>query len=623
MKRIIQCLLFVLLTSGVEAKQVEQAKAHKVASNFASGCIANGLRSASDIQLVYTAIDTSGTYLRSAKNPLFYVYNVAGDGGFVMVAGDDKITPILAYSDKTGFKTESMPDNIKNWLRFYEEQIAWAVNEDYEATNEIVQEWDSLSAGKVYNATAKVNLSTALWDQYEPYNDLCPTYKSKKTAAGCVATSMGILMKYHKWPTRGKGSNSYQTTTNETSISEKFSIEYDWSNMLDEYLVNKSGTPLWNQKQGSAVANLVYHAGVAVFMDYGVESSGAITWDAVDAFINNFSYDKGMYLALRDLYTTQEWNDLLKKELDAGRPLLFGGLTSKNEGHQFIIDGYNSSNYFYINWGWSGYANGFYKLSVLEPNIIGTSIGPAGSGFTIDQDVVIGLQKAKTGSTANHEFYFLKPGEWGIKKLSIETGISANVDVIKSHEPFTLYYSYILDYGMREFNGLLGLYLVDSKGNRKSALDLSEVAFKAGWAYGDTEGTTLTITDEVKEGDKIKLFYSSDKKTWKPVRGRSDVVMELPVVKGAPVANEQLSGAQKGITVSPTLATSHINIQVSNGDPLRSVKLYNLSGQLVKSQTYSNVETTGSMSIENVASGIYIVLVETTNGTEKFKIVKE
>ena len=141
--------------------------------------------------------------------------------------------------------------------------------------------------------------------------------------------------------------------------------------MLDTYVRNN-----WTQAQGDAVATLVFHSGAAALMNYKSDESGAWGSDAVEAFINNFGYDKGTYLVCRDFYTTEEWDALLQNELKANRPLLYGGATKDVEGedragHQFIIDGYapgeNTACYYHVNWGWNGAINGYFLLDALDP----------------------------------------------------------------------------------------------------------------------------------------------------------------------------------------------------------------------------------------------------------------
>src|SRR5690606_8902629 len=53
-------------------------------------------------------------------------------------------------------------------------------------------------------------------------------------------------------------------------------------------------------------------------------------------------------------------------ELDMGRPLIYHAISAvRNDG--FILDGYQSEDYFHINWGWGGDRNGHYLLNKINP----------------------------------------------------------------------------------------------------------------------------------------------------------------------------------------------------------------------------------------------------------------
>lgn len=616
--KLVLSFLFLFIICHLSAESVDQIKARQVAQNFISSHTSSLLRNSMDLQLVYTAMEKDTiTGLRSfSGNTLFYIYNVANNNGFVIVSGDDNINPILGYSDKGYFKIERMPSNLDNWLSFYKQEIIYALKSDYSASNEIKQQWNSLLNGTISTKAENVLFPTALWDQTEPYNNLCPKDSGKISLAGCVATSMGIIMKYYQWPLQGKGSNSYKTYTKKTSISADFNVSYNWNNMLDVYANNNGGSPNWNNLQAQAVSTLIYHAGVASYMDYGLKESGANQWNAVHAFINNFSYDKGMYLAYRNLYTINEWNSLIRKELDEGRLVFYGGSAKNGVGHQFVIDGYDPENYFHVNWGWSGIGNGYYLLSSLAPIEQGTSLIDDESGFTIEQDAVIGLQKAKRGSLVNHEFYFIEEDDFDIY------GLSTDVDTIISNKPFNVYHSYVCDYGYRAFNGIWGFFIVDKNGNRKTSLNEFRFDLDADDMMYNTKGFPLVITSKVEKGDKIRLFYSSDGQTWKPVRGTANTITELPIGEKVLTTNENTI-LQQNINVFPTKATSVIYIQPPTGLSIQKVCLYDLTGHLVKDIKINSLEANLSIMIDDIAPGIYIVAVQTPGQISRYKIIKQ
>ncbi|GHT28286.1 hypothetical protein AGMMS49574_02300 [Bacteroidia bacterium] len=606
-------LLFACLQTA--AKEVEQGRSLQAASRFVTGYSA-GLRSASPLQLVYTATKADASGLRSAARPLFYIYNVGDGDGFVAVSGDDIVAPILAFADKGGFNATSMPSNLRLWLQGYEKEIAYSIAKGDTASAKVRKEWEGLLTGTPsVNEKATVLLPTVEWDQMEPYNNLCPIDSGITSPTGCVATAMGIIMKYYEWPANGVGSNSYSTNTNKIRLHENFNVTYNWSNMLDKYEYNRN-KPNWNGAQGSAVATLLYHCGVASYMDYGHESSGTSEWDAVAAMINNFGYDKSLYLARRDLYTKSEWDKLLQEELNEGRPLLYGGVTSNlDEGHQFVIDGY-SPNYYHVNWGWGGWSNGFYRLNSLDPD---NNDNRDGDGYAIGQDAVIGLQKAMRNSRINNELYFAPGGEFDF------FGLDTDVDFITANNPFKIRFSFVLDYGERAFDGQMGFFVVDKAGNRKITLEIFDFSLKAGYVVYDSDGETYTVNESIAEGDKIRLYYRPTGHDWKPVRGTSATVVELPLSVDGPLpptqtSVESIKDIPQQVTVS--LVSDILDIRSTQEESIREISLYNLSGRQLKHEKYGSNEWHVSILTDNLPAGIYVVTVQTLHGITTHKIVK-
>ncbi|MDR1938984.1 MAG: thiol protease/hemagglutinin PrtT [Tannerellaceae bacterium] len=605
--------LFLLLLNGIAitAKEVEPDMAFRVASNFVSGY--SSLRSSSALQWVYTAVEAPGSGLRSAAagRPLFYVYNVEDEGGFVMVSGDDTAQPILAYADKGAFQAHDMPGNLKNRLSFYEKEISSLLEKGHAPSAETSEKWDALLKGTTKAATPVVLLPTANWDQTEPFNNLCPMDSGMRALAGCVATSMGIVMKYRQWPEKGTGSNTYKTSSKQISLTADFNVTYRWEDMPDTYTRNSS------LAQREAVATLIYHCGVASYMDYAYDGSGATEWDAANALINHFGYDKGLCMVYKALYTADEWHALIRNELDEDRPLLYGGVTKDQEGHLFIIDGYDTQNYYHVNWGWSGVANGYYLLSSLDPQWQGAGGSKEGEGYAFEQDAIIGLQKATRQSLPNHEFFFLDEGEFDVY------GLSTDVDMITRDKPFKLRISYVFDYGRRDFDGMMGFFVVDENGNRKITLEEFDYSLKADYVLYDNEGETYTITSDTEKGDKIRMYYKPRGKEWKPVRGTPNTVTELPVEVPLLTSNEPVVKTTPAITVSTAIDGTAIDVLSTDDNPLRTVRLFDLSGRLLEElNVYNSNETHILFHINNMPPGVYIVSVQTARSRSEHKIIK-
>lgn len=199
------------------------------------------------------------------------------------------------------------------------------------------------------------------WGQLSPYNLQTPS----QYPAGCVATAMATVMKFHEWPQKGVGNHSY--TWKNILLSADFSkATYSWGDMLNEY-TGKS-----TDENKAAIAQLLSHCGIAVDMDYGDTSISSLL-RASKALPAYFGYDYDIQLLQEDKLdddTRDEWANIIRKELEAGRPVIFGGKSEEGTAHAFVIDGCNAEGKFHINWGWEGDNSGddsYYDLNNLKP----------------------------------------------------------------------------------------------------------------------------------------------------------------------------------------------------------------------------------------------------------------
>lgn len=242
-KQFLLMLVLCLTASLTWAERIDVATARKVAGSVAQReGVTSGLRSASDLSLVYAAAPgQSGSALRSGTmegSADYFVFNFPGEKGFAIVAGDDRVRPVLGYSDKGSFDPDKLPENLRGMLAYYQDQITWANDKGIEATPDIAAEWNQLMSGTALRAAGeKVLLETANWSQGEPYNRQTPTIKGKHTVTGCVATAMGIIMKYHEYPIRAVNPPEYNYYSIDGYYSgHKLSYgDYDWGNMLSSY----------------------------------------------------------------------------------------------------------------------------------------------------------------------------------------------------------------------------------------------------------------------------------------------------------------------------------------------------------------------------------------------------
>lgn len=328
-----------------------------------------------------TAISSSATTLRysmqtPAGSPAVYVFDRPESKGYLIVSADDSAIPVLGYADNGCFDADDMPPQLEWWLSEYAAQIGTASGR-VTATGKITR------AGR--NAIAP--LVKTKWNQGTPYNNLCPSVGANRCPSGCVATAMAQVMKYHNYPAAGMGrvTATLPAGGNGDGWINLAQKPLDWDNMLDVY----SGYDYTNV-QANAVATLMQAAGYASRMSYGVNGSGALSVNAAISLSKNFKYNPYIQYLQRSYFNATEWDDIIYKELAAGRPILYGG-QSTSVGHEFVCDGYDGNGYYHFNWGWGGMSDGYFLLDALNPDSVGTG-GGEGGGYNSNQDIIIGIR---------------------------------------------------------------------------------------------------------------------------------------------------------------------------------------------------------------------------------------
>lgn len=336
-------------------------------------------------KLVYTQS------LADSDQPAFYVFNEQdADGGFVLVAADDRARTILGYSDTGDFLVDHMPDHIRFWFGMYTDELTRLADlpEDPNALPAPLHRVASVQA-TTYPTIAPL-LGNTVWGQGEPFNNQCPIVNGQRCVTGCVATAMSQIMYYHRYPTRGTGSNSYEC--NGTTYSADFSQSvYDWDNMIPSY--NASYT----SEQANAVAKLMSDVGIASNMGYSPTGSGTSDQRIFTAITDFFGYDHG-YVQLHKDYMSEAYIlEQIAAELQAKRPLYISGATVNNEGHAFVCDGMQENGYLHINWGWNGYSDGYFAFSALDPDNQGVGGSATDAAFTEWVTVYAGIRPDQGG----------------------------------------------------------------------------------------------------------------------------------------------------------------------------------------------------------------------------------
>ena len=312
----------------------------------------------------------------------FYVFNIGNDNGFVIVAGDDAVNPILGYSYEGHFDIDNMPDNVKSLMDSYDVVISDIQKMKLPA--------------KAYVRTSSKERETispllkSKWNQDGPYNNLCPYLGGGTSMVGCVPLALSQLMNYYQWPAYEVPAIPAYTFTEifpeegqepkEVSVDGLPAITFNWEGAALESI----GNPEFD----NAVAEICRYAGQACKAAYNALATGSNTYSMVGGMMDYLSYSSEiMVLDHNDFSDEEKWEDIIYNELQEKRPIIIGASPKTGYGHEFICDGYENSKY-HINWGWGGAYDGFFELSNLNPE--GTGIGGnEDSNYSYNYSIVI------------------------------------------------------------------------------------------------------------------------------------------------------------------------------------------------------------------------------------------
>ena len=463
----------------------------------------------------------SRTATTASTSDAYYVFNNDA-GGFVIIAGDDAVTPVLGYTSTGSFDAENLPDGLKDLLKSYERQIA-ALGSSYQANQTATRA----------AFTGEKLLNTAKWNQYAPFNKYTPN----NYVTGCVATAGAIVMKHHGSPAKGTGSHSY--TWNGKTVSASFEHTYDWANMPAEY----DGT---NDAAFDGVARLMADLGVAVEMKYNKTGSGSYIGDLVTALQKYYGYSKLSHLMAIEDVGAEAWNGRLREEIDANRPVLYAASDpNTGGGHAFVIDGYKDES-FSVNWGWGGYCDGFYKIGALNPESEGM---PTGDKYNVGQSAVFGMEPSG-GTEKVSPMGFVKDKD----QMQVQ---NMNITDVKKGQRGTLFSMPIGNTGDRVFTGECVVALMNAKGERREIVSSQPMkldkfavnryyispTFSLQFTLDAEPGDYLAIlAKEEGSSEYIELYDRNFERKRLPATGYEPLTFELNTKMGKGVTFKQASG---------------------------------------------------------------------------------
>lgn len=419
-------LLLWLLAATVWAGPVSLEKARKAAMQ------AMGLSRQSEVRLL-PHTDTRGM----DQAPAYYIFDNNSGPGYAIISGEDCLPQVVAYSTDSpvGTGMRQLPDGLQTLLQMYSEYV----NAIREGIAEAPQETVTRDA-----VQAIAPLLTCMWGQEAPYNRFCPP----GTPVGCVATAMAQIMYYHQWPQQGTGTVQvvYNGQLYRSDLSDH---TYNWTGMHDTTAENQG-----DETAAQATAQLCYDLGLAAGMEYSPEGSAAIDAKMLNAIYTYFGYmADGLRCVKRGCYTLEEWMDMVRNEFLAGRPVYYAAQSSSGDGqdasgHAFVLDGCDSRNYVHVNWGWDGWFNGYFDITLLNPDAY---------TFNIGQQMIIGIRPDKSGNPGRltYPLVLWKPVTTGTQQTTYGRNGSGEFEVpVPAFENF----------GNNTFDGFATIALYDATG---------------------------------------------------------------------------------------------------------------------------------------------------------------
>lgn len=537
MKKLFMLILAGVLVSGslLQAAPVSSSRALDIAKKIFAAQPAT--KAAGDVKLLWDGEEVA----TKGVQPAFYVFGRDG-GGFVIIAGDDNVTPVLAISDRNEFKVEGMPENVKWWM----ERMKAYVRASAPQTPEIGAQWDKFVGTKAANAhitgevTDKVEKLTPEWDQgnIDPYyfgsgihvfNKKCPMDGTEYSLTGCVATALAELLTYQSgqagvdMPASASGTVGGYTPESGYVAPAAYSLgtTYKWSELrtLTNIAAVKAAVDANNTALLDNLAQLMADLGAMVKASYSKDGTSANTAGAVGALIEYMGFNKAAYYANRSSYSERKWLEMLKSELDK-RPLIYNGRTTDNAGHAFIFDGYGKfegTDVFHVNFGWGGGDyNGYYFHTHLDSGNGDYSYN-CGAIFDFYPNPSSTYPVKLRAYYANEEYcgiHYYYDTEWECNAISY----------------------FIYNYGNAPYNGKIKLAIERKNGTEDAVGAPIDFTVNDGKMSGNAFGPV--DIDAVSFGDKLICYYLNGDDWVRLSCVPGEAIAEWPLVPAAFIKTE-------------------------------------------------------------------------------------
>lgn len=569
------CSMFLIFPFLLTAQKINRKKAESIADTYFNYQLGKNQK-----KIFSTEKITSSYTLRNTECMFVVSYS---QGGFVIVSADERAFPIIGFSTDDNFDINNIAPALKYWLDGYSEQIIQLMNEPRTIQNPMWNDIENerFSANKDISDIPYFVMSR--WDQGQSYNDSCPLHANGPNGhcyAGCVATAMGQILYYYKKPTIGMGSHTYYHA-HYGNISCTFQgTHYGWEQMTNN--ITPASRPY--------IAQLLYHCGVSVDMNYNPNGSGAYTQNVASVLPQFFGYPTAVRYVERFGNPFREWKQALLNSLELHRPILYSG--SGTGGHAWVCSGYKDTAFFHMNWGWSGYGNGYF---IIDNLVVGDNnfnqgqaailnIAPYGSPYCTGTKQMVTTNGYVFDGSANSPYQnnsdckFVISSDSSLIRLAfMEFDTEWNADFVRVYD------------GETTDSPLLGEF----SGNQ--------------------------IPPEViSSGHRLMIHFVTNDS----IQASGWLAKHFAFIQGVDEINQKPE-----ITIYPNPANEllFVNTNQINSNQPALIQIFNAAGQKVKEQ-YSFIRKDESLKINvsNLEEGVYMLLFSSENKviSSKFSILK-
>lgn len=501
------------------------------------------------------------------NEPVFYVFNFE-IGGWVIIASDMSIDPIIGYNFSETFELESLPLPLNDLL------IENAKLYQFKDNKTIHPNWIKYSnqAYTMQNVSTVGPLVQLAWGQHGGYNDHCPMINTTNHGyVGCGPLAMGMIIAYHNYPNNACAYNSNGGIEQWTNcvysnpsliVIDYLNRDYNWNQMSMTH-------PDVNNRK------LLFHCGIMANACYQT-SYTSIKYPAqlYTAMVENFKYKYNpASKVFKGEYTIDEFSQILKDEIDYDRPILaFLVKGSNGNGHVIVISGYQATYEFHINWGYFGTSNGYYNIN-----------NPLVDPLSPNEQYNISSINRFIEPRARKKMSVHKNFESTTNQTFIASELITIVSEVKNGAQINLF--------SRKRVKMLPGFKVDNNSRFRAYTGLAPLEPNCGAGYDPYAITDFNAFAKNKENKNMGLMAEHQK--------------ELQAIND--------------LIISPNPAYGMANLHIPHASEVLSVIITNTFNQKVFE--LEHIQQDNELNLNFLPKGLYLIYINSVNGTQIRKLI--